>query len=75
MFAQSSMCMTNVTQLKVLKLSCKNNTKHFKVICIWFSQNVEMQDRNGTNLPPSKLVWILFLERQPFRSAVSDISF
>lgn len=60
------MCMTNVTQLKVLKLSCKNNTKHFKVICIWFSQNVKMQDRNGTNLPLSNWFGSRFWNDSPF---------
>lgn len=45
MYAQSYMCMTNMVQLKVLKLCCKNNTKYFKVVCIQFSQNVKMQDR------------------------------
>lgn len=41
------MFMTNVTRLKILKLCCRNNTK---VVFILFSQNVQMQDRNGTNL-------------------------
>lgn len=53
-------------QLKVLKLCSKKNTKHFEVICIQFSQNVEMQDRNGTKLPPFKLIWISLSEQQPF---------
>lgn len=35
------MDMKNVIQLKILKLCCKNNTKHFKVVCIQFSEKAE----------------------------------
>lgn len=59
--------MTNVIQLKVLKLCCKNDTKHFKVVCIRFSQKVsKCKTEMALSFSPSKLTWISLSEQQPF---------
>lgn len=55
--------MKKVTQLNVLKLCCKKNTKHFKVVRIQFSQRVKMQDGYGTKLSPS--IPVRISEQQP----------